>query len=313
MKCLLSSALAVLFGLASSHVAFAQTRLCAGVDREVATLNVLRRDALTSERAAINLRVYERLSALRADCASPWVDLHLALTEVALARWDAACVHLREALSSGDVRVERVRHDVANRALARVRMHTACQEEVLPPETPPAPAITVVPRPERASLPPLVAPTLRRAVSSGGSSPMRTTGYTLVGVGASALVAGLVFWGFSADGAARMSDPASQTDPRYRELWGLAANAGFRDRPGEGEALCRLAAGLDSGHGARTLCEEQYLRRDLALGLGISGAAIMLGGVILALASPTREAGTHARVAGWILSTGGAVGVEGRF
>ena len=289
----------VLVGLLGPSRLHAQTAACVAVEREVDAINWERAHAAPADRRAVNERAVERLVALHARCDSPWVNLQLALTEVSLQRWEEACLHLTRALGSNDPRIERQRDGAGRRALTRIQANAACQEPPRPP--PPRPP------PPRPPPPPTSAPP---APVGPSSSPQRTLGWVVVGVGAASLATGIVFWGLAASSVGRLLHPKEQSDPRYGDYLMLAER--LRTATNSGVELCNAALSGPATGGAYQLCDEHSRAQRLALAFGIGGAAVTLAGALVVATAPTPTRASL-RLTGWFNGGGGGAFVEGNF
>jgi hypothetical protein len=225
---------------------------CAGVDDAVERINATRRDAPPAREHEADLRARDELAALNRACPSPWVALHLGLTERALGDVAASLRALEAALDARDPRVDAMRADLEGIVQTLRRVH-----DDNPAPRPPA------------------SPTRR---------PLRPFGYTLIGVGVAAGVTGAVFGAltFGTAGAIGRACDAPSPTAAQRSLCASAPRSNQTSVVPWQRACDATTAGSDGA----ALCERHRTWTTLGIAFGVGGAVALATGVTLALLAP---------------------------
>jgi hypothetical protein len=98
-----------------------------GIHQECAAANPTP-EAPTSAERRLDVCLASRLEALRARCATPWVQFNLGVSEANLGHWRRAWTLLQGALGERDPRVERARAWVEREVLPKVRQNVVLIE-----------------------------------------------------------------------------------------------------------------------------------------------------------------------------------------
>lgn len=225
---------------------------CAGVDDAVERINATRRDAPPAREHEADLRARDELSALDHACPSPWVALHLGLTERALGDVAASLRALEAALDARDPRVDAMRADLEGIVQTLRRVHDD--------------------HPASPTLP------------SSARRPLRPFGYALVGVGVAAGLTGVVFGALTIGTAEAIGRACEDRSPTAAQR-SLCAAAPRSNQP-TAVPWRRACDAASAGSDGADLCERHRTWTTLGVAFGVGGAVALATGVTLALLAP---------------------------